>query len=218
VSRTPLVYLALGDSYTIGTGGSGRPRGFPALIARKLATASGRLVSVRNMGVDGYSADDVIRHELPVLDRIAPDVVSVLIGANDVMRGHSRDDYQASLAWIYDALASRLRSPALAVAISVPDWSVAPAASSFGEVDRIRLVIDGLNAVARVDAAARGFLWVDLTEVSRSNASDPGWFATDGLHPSNAQYAAWVDLIWETVGDTWTAAAAAGEATTGTEA
>jgi lysophospholipase L1-like esterase len=82
-------------------------------------------------------------------------------------------------------------------------------------VDRIRLVIDGLNAVARADAAARGFLWVDLTEVSRSKASEGAWFATDGLHPSNAQYAAWVDLIWETVGDTWTAAAAAGEAAAG---
>ena len=209
MSRTPLVYLALGDSYTIGTGGTGRPRGFPALIARKLATASGRPVSVRNMGVDGYSADDVIRHELPVLDRIAPDIVSILIGANDVVQGHSRDDFQASLAWIYDALATRLASPARAIAISVPDWSVAPAAPSFGDVDRIRLVIDGLNAVARAEAAARGFLWVDLTEVSRSRASEPGWYTPDGLHPSNAQYAAWAGLIWEAVGEPWAAAAAA---------
>ena len=203
------MYLALGDSYTIGTGSSGRPRGFPALLARHLATASGRLVSVRNMGVDGYTTDDVIRHELPVLERIAPDVVSVLIGANDVVQGRSREDYQASLTWIYDAIASRLEAPARAVAISVPDWSVAPAAPAFGDVARIRLVIDGVNAVARAAAAARGFLWVDLADVSRSRATEPGWFAADGLHPTSAQYTAWTEVVWAAVREAWTAAAAA---------
>ena len=206
------MYLALGDSYTAGTGASGRPGGFPTQLARNLATASGRLVSVRNMGVGGYTADDVIRHELPVLDRIGPDVVSVLIGTNDVVAGRSREDYQASLAWIYDAIADRLASPARAVAISVPDWSVAPAAASFGDVARIRLIIDGLNAVARAEAAAHGFRWVDLSEVSRSRASEPGWFAADGLHPTNAQYTAWTEVVWEAVREQWTAAAASGEA------
>lgn len=213
-----LVYVALGDSYTFGTGASARSRGFPTLVARSLATAVGRLVSVRNLGVDGHASDDVIRHQLVEVESVTPDVVTVLVGANDVVRGHGREDYQASLAWIYDSVAERVAGAGAGAgagasagslpvaALSIPDFSVSPSAvaGSFGDAARLRLVIDGLNAVARVEAAARGFGWVDLGEVSRRGGD--AWFAADGLHPSDAQYAAWADVIWASVREAWTAA------------
>jgi lysophospholipase L1-like esterase len=35
----------------------------------------------------------------------------------------------------------------------------------------------------------------DIYEISRRAASDPSLVAGDGLHPSGAQYALWVDAI-----------------------
>jgi acyl-CoA thioesterase-1 len=199
----PLRYLALGDSYTIGIGASDEHHNFPTLLSRKVSAARGRLVRLTNPAADGYTTDDLIRGELDHLDQVAPDYVSVLIGANDVARGRSRAEYQGSLVWIYDVIAARGLPPQRVAAISIPDWSVAPSATKFGRPEQLRLVIDGFNALARTEAAARGFLWVDISELSRSRVGEDGWLARDGLHPADAQYAAWAEAIWDQVREHW---------------
>ena len=202
----PLRYLALGDSYTIGVGASDEHHNFPTLLSRKLSAATGRLVRLTNPAVDGYTTDDLIREELDHLDQVAPDYVSILIGANDAARGRPRAEYQGSLVWIYDVIAARGLAPTRVVAISIPDWSAAPAAQRFGRPEQLRLVIDGFNALARSEAAARGFLWVDVSELSRSRMGEKGWLARDRLHPGDAHYAAWAEMIWDQVREPWTAA------------
>ena len=202
----PLRYLALGDSYTIGVGASDEHHNFPTLPSRKLSAATGRLVRLTNPAVDGYTTDDLIREELDHLDQVAPDYVSILIGANDAARGRPRAEYQGSLVWIYDVIAARGLAPTRVVAISIPDWSAAPAAQRFGRPEQLRLVIDGFNALARSEAATRGFLWVDVSELSRSRMGEKGWLARDRLHPGDAQYSAWAEMIWDQVREPWTAA------------
>lgn len=52
------------------------------------------------------------------------------------------------------------------------------------------------NEVLRAAAEARGIAFVpDIYEISRRATSDPLLVAGDGLHPSGAQYALWVDAI-----------------------
>ncbi|MHB8507541.1 MAG: SGNH/GDSL hydrolase family protein, partial [Candidatus Dormibacteria bacterium] len=53
-----LRYLALGDSYTIGTGASSDARNFPSLLGERLAQSTLRQVDVRNLGVNGYTTQD----------------------------------------------------------------------------------------------------------------------------------------------------------------
>lgn len=200
----PLRYLALGDSYTIGVGASNEHHNFPTLLSRKVSAATGRLVRLANPAVDGFTTDDLIRNELDHLEALGPDYVTVLIGANDIARGRSRAEYQGSLVWIYDVIAARGLPPVRVAAISIPDWSAAPAAVRFGRPDQLRLVIDGFNALAQAEASARGFLWVDLSELSRSRIGDDGWLSPDGLHPGDEQYSAWAEAIWDHVREHWT--------------
>lgn len=198
-----LRYLALGDSYTIGTGSSGPGRTFPSLLAARLA-AAGHRVEVTNPAVDGFTSEDLIREELPLLEGLHPDRVSVLIGANDVVRGRSATAYRSSLGFIYDAV-RRLGPPgAHVVAVSVPDWSVAPAAARFGDPAAIRLRLVEINRIAEAEAGARGFAHVDITEVSRRPPAGLGWISADGLHPGDGQYAAWAEVIWERLASRWT--------------
>jgi acyl-CoA thioesterase-1 len=75
-------YVALGDSYTIGTSVR-RDERFPDRLVR----AEPRLELVANLGVDGYTAGDVIRDELPALPGLAPEFLTLLIGVNDVVQG-----------------------------------------------------------------------------------------------------------------------------------
>ena len=48
-----------------------------------------------------------------------------------------------------------------------------------------------------------GFDWVDITGVSTYSLGSPGWIASDQLHPGDAQYAAWAEVIWDRVRDAW---------------
>src|SRR5207244_3638555 len=111
----PERYLALGDSFTIGTGTT-PDRSFPAVLVR-LWRESGREVELRNPAVNGYTTDDLIREELPLITAFRPTFATVLIGANDLVaavRGPeaSRDAeqrYARQLVRIFDARRRRRR-------------------------------------------------------------------------------------------------------------
>ena len=192
-------YLALGDSYTIGTGASSESRNWPSIVARHLGEATEAEVELVNPAVNGYTTQNLIDKELGYLKRFKPDVVSVLIGVNDLVQGRSEADYRKSLVVIYDAVAPVER----VACISIPDWADVPAARSFGKPDALRRRTAAFNAIARQESEMRGFTWVDITEVSRSGVGKAGWIAGDDLHPGDVQYAAWAEVIWAAVGEGW---------------
>lgn len=184
----PLRYLALGDSYTIGTGASDDAHAWPSIIAVRLGA------ELTNPAVNGYTTEDLIRDELPLVKLVDPDLVTVLIGVNDLVQGRSIDDYRHSLSAIYNAVEDRP-----VVAVSIPAWSYVPAASQFGGAEQVERLTGAFNEVARGQATARGFAWVDIGPVSASKAGTPGWIASDDLHPGDVQYLAWAEVIWPAV-------------------
>jgi lysophospholipase L1-like esterase len=192
-------YLALGDSYTIGTGASSPANSWPAIIVRRLAHEIGGRALLTNPAVNGFTTLDLIKHELPQVRRVKPDVVTILIGVNDLVRDRSPEDYRASLVQIYDELAKEKALGGRVFAVSIPNWSVVPAAREYGDPERIRDLTDTFNDIAREEATARGFGWIDITAASLSGLGTPDWIASDGLHPGDNQYAAWAEVIWHSV-------------------
>ena len=199
-------YLALGDSYTIGTGASSKARNYPSILAARLTEANGRKVGLTNPAVNGFTTQDVIDNELGYVRRLKPQLVSILIGVNDLVQGRTPDQYAKSLVTIYDAVGTLGLAAGRVVAISIPNWSVVPVAASFGDPVRIRGLTDTFNAIARQEAETHGFTWVDVTAVSTSGLGSPGWISSDQLHPGDAQYAAWAEVIWNAVRESWTSA------------
>jgi lysophospholipase L1-like esterase len=202
-----LRYLALGDSYTIGTGASSEAHNYPSILAKRLLEASGAKVAVTNPAVNGFTTEDLIESELAFVMRLKPQLVTILIGVNDIVQGRSIESYSKSLATIYDAVAALDLPPSQAVAISIPNWSVVPAAAGFGDPARLRRLTDEFNGLAQTEAAKHGFMWIDITAISTSREGTPGWISSDQLHPSDIQYAAWADVIWDVVREPWTDAA-----------
>jgi lysophospholipase L1-like esterase len=194
-----LRYLALGDSYTIGTGASSPTRGWPAIIAARLAEQTGRQVELTNPAINGFTTQDLIEDELPQVRRLKPDLVTILIGVNDLVRDLSPDLYRTALARIYDEVGKEKAPDCRVFAVSIPNWSVVPAAREFGDPERIRDLTDAFNDIAREEADARGFGWIDITAASLSGLGTPDWIAADGLHPGDNQYAAWAEVIWHNI-------------------
>ena len=203
---TAIRYLALGDSYTIGTGASAPSRNFPTLLARRLERASGRPVAVQNLGVNGFTTRDLIRAELPQA-RPTPDLASVLIGANDVVQGYDAAAYRGALQTIYEFVARFRLAAGRVLTVAIPDFSVVPTAGDYGTPAALRARIDAFNQIAAEESQGHAFHFVDLSELSRSGIARSDWIAADGLHPADAQYAAWADLIWKAVEVDWTRAA-----------
>ena len=99
-----LRYVALGDSYTIGTS-VGETERWPDQLVGRLGGALGL---VANLGVNGYTSRDVVRDELPRLDRLSPEFASLLVGVNDVVQGVPAERFRADATTILDHLVARL--------------------------------------------------------------------------------------------------------------
>jgi len=78
-------WVALGDSYTIGTSVPEADRWPDRLVAALAArTPPIALELVANLAVNGYASGDVIARELPQLGFLRPELASILIGNESV--------------------------------------------------------------------------------------------------------------------------------------
>lgn len=189
-------YLALGDSFTIGSG-IVADRAFPAVLAERWRER-GHEVALTNPAVNGYTTDDLIRDELPLVSRTRPTFVTLLIGANDIVRGWSEARYGSQLARIHQAVGAG--APDAAVhALPQPDWSLAPAAAAYGEPASLARTIERANGIAREEAERSGARYLDIFPLMRAQA-ERGMLAADGLHPSAEAHAEWAAAILELLG------------------
>jgi len=187
----PERFLALGDSFTIGTGTT-PDRSFPAALAR-LWTQQGRKVVLANPAVNGYTTDDLIHDELPLAASFHPTLVTLLIGANDIVRGSNEDRYRRQLGSIHERI--RADAPdARVIALPQPDWSLSPAGSGFGDPAALARTIERFNEIARNEADRAGAVWIDLFPLMREQGRKK-MVAADGLHPSAEAYAEWARAL-----------------------
>jgi acyl-CoA thioesterase-1 len=180
-------YVALGDSYTIGTSVRREER-FPDWLVR----AEPRLELVANLGVDGYTAGDVIRDELPALPGLAPEFLTLLIGVNDVVQGIPGPTYEANVVEIFDVLLAAVSADRI-LAVSIPDYTVTPAGADYGDPAAKRASIVEANATMASLCEERAVAFVDIFDLSSRAADDRSLVAGDGLHPSGEQYRLWVE-------------------------
>jgi acyl-CoA thioesterase-1 len=148
--------------------------------------------------VNGYRTDDLIAEELPLLTEFRPTLVTVLIGANDIVAGSSDERYREQLRLIH----ARVRgdAPAAAVyALPQPDWSLSRAGTSFGEPSGIAARIERFNAIAREEAERARGSYLDIFPLMREQMRR-GMVAPDGLHPSAAAYAEWAEELSHRLG------------------
>jgi lysophospholipase L1-like esterase len=191
-------YVALGDSYTIGEGVSASER-WPAQLAAALRRRGVPIAEPVIVASTGWTTSDL----LTALDSISSplprsfDLVSLLIGVNDQYRGLGvhvfRDGFEKLLSRALEYAGGEARH---VIVVSIPDWGVTPfaAADPRGSI-AIGGEINQFNAIVRDAARQAETAFVDVTPLSRQAATDRALLAPDGLHPSGAMYASWVELL-----------------------
>lgn len=189
-----LRYVALGDSYTIGTATRSAEERWPDQLVARCGRAGPGLDLVANLAVNGFTTRDMIDVELPRLDELRPGFASLLIGVNDVVQGVTAATYERNVAVILDDLLRRL-APNRIVTVATPDYTVTPQGAAYGDPVERAAGIRRVNATLGDQARERGIAFVDIHDLSLRAAGDRSLVAGDGLHPSGAQYATWMERI-----------------------
>jgi lysophospholipase L1-like esterase len=192
----PVRYVAVGDSYTIGTGVRTRER-WPNQLVRALQPEVD-LELVDNLATNGATSRDVIDDQLPQLADLDPEFLTLLVGVNDVVRRVRPAVYEANLSRILDAMLAVVPADRLLM-VTTPDYTLTPHGADYGDPAQQRDAIAALNAIAVDVAAERGIAIVDIAPVADRVTQDPSLLASDELRPSAKQYAGWVELIAPTV-------------------
>lgn len=187
-------FLALGDSYTIGEKVDSASR-WPVQLARALRSAGVNVDDPRIVARTGWTTDELAAGIEQAGTTGTYALVSLLIGVNNQYRGRGTHEYREQFRVLLGrATGFAGGNAARVLVISIPDWGVMPFAEGRDRA-KIGREIDQFNAIAKEESVRAGAKWVDITPTSR--AMKDGWAASDGLHPSGVQYAAWAALALE---------------------
>ncbi|GAB1596823.1 SGNH/GDSL hydrolase family protein [Lysobacter claricitrinus] len=187
-------FLALGDSYTCGEGVDANDR-WPVQLARVLRDRGVDIDDPHVIATTGWTSDELGTGIVLAQPLGTFDFVTIGIGVNDQYRGRSVGDYREELGPLLDT-ATTLAAGRVdrMLMLSIPDWGATRFARNEGR-DSVAVAreIDQFNHVARAMCAARGIAFVDITPISRDGGDHDDMLVADGLHPSGAMYARWVE-------------------------
>lgn len=198
-SARTITYLALGDSYTIGTSVTETER-WPVLLAEHLRNASRGPAqkSVETLpdiiATKGWTTADLISGIQKRTDLLpAYDLVSLLIGVNNQYDGLPIGDFENEFEQLLiRAIKLAGGTPEKVFIVSIPDYAFTPKGAGDPEITHAVL---RFNSQARILAGRHGIPFLDILPISQEGLADPELVATDGLHPSGKQYRRWVEEV-----------------------
>lgn len=126
IDRPGRRWIVLGDSMSQGIGASAYDAGWVGQLAGRLAS-DGHDLRVVNLSATGACVADVLDQQLPALDRLgvrADDVVTVMVGSNDLFGGKAG---RAALPGAFAQLVDRVPAGSLVATLPQPAGPARPA-------------------------------------------------------------------------------------------
>lgn len=193
-----LSYLALGDSYTIGTGVPESDR-FPVQLQARLNNDGFNLPILKIIATNGWTTGNLLGATNNFVPDSAYSMVSLLIGVNNQFQGRPVQEYTDHFAQLLERAIGYAGSDTTRVfVISIPDYGVTP----FGQSMNPSLIAEQIDAFNQINSditAAYGVTYCYITDISRTAENNPSLIAPDNLHPSGIQYALWIDSFYAQV-------------------
>ena len=195
--EAPFLYVALGDSTVEGVGASHPDRNYVSRLHARLRERY-PVARVENLGMGGATSADVLRRQLDRATALAPHLITLSVGPNDITRGVPVGTYERTMTIILESLARK--TTAVVVVNLLPDLAVTRRFRDGPHQAKVGRLTVAFNDALRRVAPAHGAVLVDLYVASqREVPRHPELLATDGYHPSDAGYARWAELMWEDI-------------------
>ena len=188
-------YLALGDSYTIGTA-IGEDSSYSALLVDSLLAAHSQYsVDYKVVAKNGWTTQDLLQGMAKADLDGTYDMVTILIGVNNQYQGRSLEEYKREFLQIVSQAGTLAKKgKASMLVISIPDWGQSPAGN--GNRAQISAEIDAFNKAQKGICDSLAIPFIDITELSRKDSNAGAWIADDGLHFSKAMHQLWMRKIY----------------------
>lgn len=184
-----LVYVALGDSAAQGVGAYTANKGYVGQFAKRLQAKENRPVKIINLSKSGAKVQDVVNDQIPELNKIKADVITLDIGGNDIA-ALDADKFKAEFVELVSML------PAGTLVADVPYFGGRTQLPFFG-AGRPEQSVLVANTIIREAAQGKRVTVVPLHDVTKVSNGRRIWnYAPDYFHPSNLGYKAWADAFW----------------------
>lgn len=186
-------YIAIGDSSTEGLDdpdGRGGYRGWSHRLANRLAIAQGS-IEYANFAVRGRTTRQILDQQLPPALALAPDLVSMFSGTNDVI---ARRFDLAALARDLEAL----QRPVLDIGATVLTFTLPDLTPVMPVARWLAPRVESLNQVLRELCGHTGALLVDFA--AHPVGSDPRLWSEDRLHANSQGHARIADALAHALG------------------
>lgn len=191
--KTPVKFLALGDSYTIGE--SIDPNSaWPYQLSESLQDQAIQVAKTKIIAKTGWRTDDLI--QAIDAENLTSDynLVSILIGVNNQYQAKSFSKYEKELPALFELALKHCNNDTSRIFfVSIPDYYYTPFGLSSEKGSSISKELETYNEFALVFAQNMGVPFIDITPISQERKDD--LVAKDGLHPSAYQYELWVEKI-----------------------
>jgi lysophospholipase L1-like esterase len=190
---TPLRVALLGDSTVAGIGADTLDGSLAFQVGERVAASLDRPVQVMGYGVSGARTNDVVGAQLSRVDDFAPDVVVVVVGANDVTGLTPPWRLRADITAMADAVTLQLDAPVVLGGIPLFGGASLLAQPLRSVVDAYA---DVLRPTQRRAARAAGITYVEIArDASPRFAGVPEAMSSDGFHPAPVGYGFWADAL-----------------------
>ena len=188
-------YVAIGDSYSIGEGASPN-ESWPAVLTRHLVEQGVQMTLVANPSRTGWTTQQAIDLELPILVKAGPNFATLQIGVNDWVQGADEETFRKRFVLLVDRMLEVIKDKNRLLVVTIPDFGVTPAGPKYARGRNISEGIAAFNKIINQEAERRGLRVVDVFPLSKKMRGDPTLVAADGLHPSAKEYAEWEKIIF----------------------
>ena len=193
-------FVAIGDSFTEGLDDwrpDGTPRGWADRVAEFLAEGEPAF-RYANLAVRGKLLDQIVADQLPIAERLRPDLVTFCAGGNDIIRLSCDTD---DLARRFDDALARITATGARVLV----FTGFDVGRMHPFISRLRGRVACYNELMRASAERHGSTVVDLWGMAP--LADPRAWGSDRLHLTTEGHRRValrvLECLGETVVDDW---------------
>ena len=195
-SSKKIVYASMGDSLTSGVGTNKYEESYPYLLSQYLANDDTIIVN-ENFSYPGARTENVINDLLAPAIASQPDVVTLLIGVNDIHGFVGIEQFKKNYDFILKELTTKTK--AKIYLISIPyigcHTLILPPYSNYFDSETAKF-----NGVIQNLAKTYNLQYIDLSSPTEEILKkDTPYYAADLFHPSALGYVSWAKIIYDDI-------------------
>ncbi len=191
VDSTGYSFLALGDSYTFGSGLL-EVQSWPFQLVDQLDSMDVVVNDLEVIASSGWNTE-VLMDQIDYQQPGQHDLVTLQIGVNDQFQGRTFEMFKTGFDQLLLKAIELGGGKENVMVVSIPDYGVTP----FGANNAAQIAeeLDEFNAYILQQCTAEDIPYLDVTTISRDLGDGENALAPDNLHPSAEQYRQWVAQI-----------------------